>query len=235
MEAKEILRSLKKMYNPKNVEGMVRFGINPKNTMGISVTDLRKMATLIGKNHNTAIELWKSGIHEARILATIIDEPHKVTEDQVEKWVQDFDSWDICDQACVNLFIKTGFYWKKSVEWSGRTEEFQKRAGFSLMAVMAVHDKNSKDEKFIGLLSIIKNNSNDERNYVKKAVNWALRQIGKRNTKLNREAIKTSNEILALGTKTAVWIASDALRELKSDSVIKRLEEKNSQQNNPRK
>jgi len=216
---KEIIIKLKSNSNPKNVEGMARFGINPKNTFGVSIPIIRKMGKEIGKNHELAQQLWKSGIHEARILAGLIDDSKLVDEEQMEKWVKDFDSWDVCDQVCMNLFDKTPFAYKKAMEWSSRKEEFVKRAAFALVASLSVHDKKAKDEDFIKFLPIIKRESTDERNFVKKAVNWALRQIGKRNKNLQKEAIKTAKEIQKIESKSAKWIASDAIRELKSRKI----------------
>ncbi len=215
------------MRNAKNVEGMARFGISTNNTLGVSIYDLRPIAKQIGKSHALALQLWGSGIHEARILASYIDDAGKVTEAQMEKWVSQFDSWDVCDQVCSSLFDGTKFAYDKAVEWSRRKEEFVKRAGFVLMACLAVHDKNANDEKFLAFLPIIKRESCDERNFVKKAVNWALRQIGKsRNKRLNKAAIKTAKEISKIGCKAANWIASDALRELESPAVQARLRKK---------
>jgi len=223
MKVKEILKKLRSSSNPKNVEGMARFGINPNNTYGVSIPILRKLAKDIGKNHELAQQLWASKIHEARILAAMIDIPSKVTEKQMDNWVKDFDSWDVCDQVCMNLFDKTKFAYTKAVEWSLRKEEFVKRAGFAIMASLAVHDKNAKDADLIRFLPIIKRESIDERNFVKKAVNWALRQIGKRNLNLNKEAVKTSKEILKLDYKSAKWIASDAIKELTGKAIQDRL------------
>jgi 3-methyladenine DNA glycosylase AlkD len=216
---KEIIIKLKSHSNPKNVEGMARFGINPKNTLGVSIPIIRKMGKEIGKNHELAQQLWKSGIHEARILAGLIDDSKLVDEEQMEKWVKDFDSWDVCDQVCMNLFDKTPFAYKKAMEWSSRKEEFVKRAAFALVASLSVHDKKAKDEDFLKFLPIIKRESTDERNFVRKAVNWALRQIGKRNNKLQKAAIKTAKEILKIESKSAKWIASDAIRELESKKI----------------
>lgn len=218
-----ILKQLRSLYNPENVAGMERFGINTKNTYGVSIPDLRAMAKKIGRDHDLAQELWASGIHDARILACLIDSPENVSEEQAESWVKNFDSWDVCDQCCGNLFDRTGFAYQKAVEWSRRDEEFVKRAGFVLMASLAVHDKHAKDEAFLGFLPIIKRESIDNRNYVKKAVNWALRQIGKRNINLNKEAIKTAKELQKADSKSAKWIASDALRELTSEAIQTRL------------
>jgi 3-methyladenine DNA glycosylase AlkD len=206
---------------------MAQFGIGVENAFGgIRVPVLRRLAREIGKNHRLAEELWKSGIHEARHLAAMIDEPARVTEAQMERWVKKFDSWDVCDGCCLNLFAKTPFAFRKSIEWSRRKEEFVKRAAFSLMAVLAVHHKTLADEKFEKLLSVIKRESGDQRNFVKKAVNWALRQIGKRNLRLNAAAIETAEEIGEIDSRSARWIAADALRELKSDAVQKRLRQR---------
>jgi 3-methyladenine DNA glycosylase AlkD len=223
MQYKEVLEKLKSLSNPKNVEGMARFGINPKNTYGVSIPNLRKIAKRIGKNHELAQQLWESKNHEARILASMIDDSKMITEKQMEDWVKNFDSWDVCDQVCMNLFDKTNFAYDKVIEWSKRNDEFIKRAGFALIACMAVHNKDIEDKNFIKLLSIIKRESTDDRNFVKKAVNWALRQVGKRNISLNKEAIKTAKEIQKIDSKSAKWIANDALKELTSQSIQKRL------------
>lgn len=222
MKSNEILKQLKTLSNPKAVEGMARFGINPNNTYGVSIPDLRKIAKKIKMEHDIAQQLWSSGIHEARILAGMVDNPEMVSEEQMEKWVKDFDSWDVCDQVCSNLFGETEFAWKKAVEWTKNKKEFVKRAGFTMMAVLSVHDKKAKDEDFMKFLPIIKKESTDNRNFVKKAINWALRQIGKRNIKLNKAAIKTAKEIQEMDSKSAKWIASDAIRELTSKAIQKR-------------
>jgi 3-methyladenine DNA glycosylase AlkD len=225
-ECLKILERLKSLSNPRAVEGMARFGINPTNTYGVSIPSLREMAKEIRGNHVLAQQLWSSGVHEARILACMIDDAKKVTEAQLENWVKDFDSWDVCDQCCSNLFDKTELAHRKAVEWSRRNEEFVKRAGFVLMAALAVHDKRGKDEAFLKFLPIIKNESVDNRNFVKKAVNWALRQIGKRNQTLNKAAIQTAKKIQEIDSNSARWVASDALRELNSDAVQKKLQRK---------
>ncbi|MFZ3066396.1 MAG: DNA alkylation repair protein [Nitrospirota bacterium] len=219
----EIVRKLKSLSNPKAVAGMARFGINPENTYGISIPNLRMIAKQIGKDHALAQQLWSSGIHEAKILAGMIDVPEVVTEKQMEDWVRDFDSWDVCDQVCMNLFEDTPFASKNAVAWSKRREEFIKRAGFVMMARLAVSDKKSDDKQFEKFLPIIKREATDNRNFVKKAVNWALRQIGKRNLRLNKKAIETAKEIQEIDSKTAKWIAADALRELTSKAVQKRI------------
>jgi 3-methyladenine DNA glycosylase AlkD len=219
----DILARLKTLADPKAVEGMARYGINPQNTYGVSIPNLRKIARETGINHTLAQELWASGIHEARILASMIDDPSMATEEQLESWVKDFDSWDVCDQCCMNLFEKTGFAYRKAVEWSESDKEFVKRAGFVLMARLAVSDKNADDEIFETFFPIIKREASDNRNYVKKAVNWALRQIGKRNINLNKKAILIAGEIQKMDSRSAKWIASDAIRELTGESVQKRL------------
>jgi 3-methyladenine DNA glycosylase AlkD len=216
------LNQLKSLADPEAAAGMARFGINPDNTLGVSIPTLRKMAKEIGKNHILAQQFWSSGIHEARILAGMVDDPGEVTGGQMELWAADFDSWDVCDQVCSNLFDKTLFAYQKAHEWSGKEEEFVKRAGFVLMAALSVHDKKVGDEKFLEFLPLIKKGALDERNFVKKAVNWALRQIGKRNLDLNKAAIKTANDIQKIDSKAAKWIASDALRELTDEKIRKR-------------
>lgn len=223
MKLEQVLRELRSKANPRNVEGMARFGISSVNTLGISIYDLRPMAKRIGRDHGLAGKLWSTGIHEARLLAGFIDEPEKVTEKQMETWAVDFDSWDVVDQVCSNLFDQTEFAYAKAVEWSEREEEFVKRAGFVLMASLSVHDKSAPDSRFEEFFPIIKRESTDERNFVKKAVNWALRQIGKRSLALNGKAIKAAEEISRNDSRSARWIAADALRELKSDKVRRRL------------
>jgi len=210
----ETIAQLKKNSNQKDREGMARFGINPKYALGVRVPVLRALAKKIGKNHKLAKELWETKIHEARILASMIEEPKRVTPRQMEQWVKEFNSWDLCDQCCMNLFGKLPIAWKKAKEWPKRKEEFVRRAGFALMACLAVHDKKTKDEYFIKFFPLIKKYSIDDRNFVKKAVNWALRQIGKRNQNLNRPAIKLAKEIAKIDSKCDKWIAKDAIREL---------------------
>jgi len=223
MNSKEIIKKLKSRSNRKNVAGMARFGINTKKALGIPMPVLRKMAKEIGTDHKLAKRLWTSGIHEARILACLIDDPALVTEEQMDRWVKGFDSWDVCDQCCLNLFDKTNFAYQKAEEWSEGSAEFVKRAGFTMMAALAVHDKKAEDIYFTPFLPIIKREATDERNFVKKSVNWALRQIGKRNQNLNIFAIKTAKEIQRIDSKSAHWIASNALRELTSEKVQQKL------------
>jgi len=223
---KDIIQQLKNHSNTNAKEGMARYGISIDNALGVSIPVLRKIAKTIGKNHQLAVELWTTNIHEAQILAGMIDNPILVTEIQMDSWANDFDSWDLCDQTCNNLFCYTKFAYKKALSWPKSKKEFIRRAGFVLMAVLAVHDKNLKDDDFLPFFSLIKKYSLDEKNFVKKAVNWALRQIGKRNSNLNLAALKTAKEISNLDSKIAKWIANDAIRELMSSSVQKKLQEK---------
>ena len=223
MRYNDVLKSLETLSDPKAVAGMARYGINPENTYGVSVPNLRKMAKEIRVDHALAQRLWTSGIHEARILASMIYDPKMVTEEQVENWVKDLDSWDVCDQCCSNLFEKTRFAYQKALEWSSNDKEFIKRAGFVLMARLAVSDKKADDKQFEPFFPLIKREASDDRNFVKKAVNWALRQIGKRNLNLNGRAIEAAKEIQKIDSTSAKWIAADAIRELTSQAVQGRL------------
>lgn len=221
-----VIEKLKSYSVPENKAGMAKFGIETKYALGVSIPNIRKTAKQIGKDHTFALELWKTKVHEVRMVACLVADPKRVTEKQMEEWVKEFNSWDVCDHCCMNLFDKTVFAYEKAVEWAGRDEEFVKRAGYVLMASLALHDKKADDAKFEKFLPIIKKGSNDDRNFVKKAVNWALRQIGKRNLNLNKLAIKTANDIKKLDSKSAKWIASDALRELQSEAIKERLKKK---------
>ena len=223
MTKEQVIVKLKRCANPKNIEGMARFGINSKNSLGVSIPDLRKLAKEIGKDHILAQKLWDSKIHEAKILASMIDEPKLVTKKQADQWIKDFDSWDVCDQVCMNLFDKTSFAFERAILWTKNTAEFEKRAGFALMASLAFHDKSFSDEKFLKFFPLIKKYSIDERNFVRKAINWALRQIGKRNINLNKQAIELAKEIQNINSKSARWIAYDAIKELTNRGVQERL------------
>ncbi len=223
MTFQEIIRELKSLRNPRNIAGMARFGISSKNTLGVPVPELRRMAKEIGKNHELALKLWESGIHEARILASMIDISKEVSGKQINKWVGDFDSWDVCDQTCMNLFVFLPGAYNECFILAKSNKEFVKRTAFALMACFAFKDKKMEDKEFIKFFPVIKRAADDERNFVRKAVNWALRQIGKRNLRLNKEAIKTAQEIKKMDCKSAKWIASDALRELREEAVLRRL------------
>ncbi len=224
MQVGDVLERLKALGDPDSLDGMARFGIATETAYGVRVPKLRKLAKELGTDHELAKDLWESGVHEARILASMVDDPKRVTEGQMESWVGDFASWDVCDQCCMNLFDKTPLAWRKAKEWSTREEEFVKRAAFALMASLAVHDKKAPDAVFADFLPVIKREATDGRNFVRKAVNWALRQIGKRNLALNRQAVVTAEEISEIDSKSARWIAADALRELTNPQVQKRLQ-----------
>ncbi len=219
MTSDQIIANLKQLANAQAVEGMVRFGIRPAQALGISMPTLRKMAKEIGRNQALAFVLWDSGIHEARILASMIAEPQLVSAELMEKWVNDFDSWDVCDQVCGNLFDKTPYAYQKATQWCQQEREFVRRAGFVMMAELAVHDKQAQDEAFLQFFPLIKQHVGDERNFVKKAVNWALRQIGKRNSRLRTLALECAYEIQDMDSKTARWVAKDALKELQAKEI----------------
>ena len=211
------------MADRDRLAGMARYGIATQKALGITVTELRGLARSLGRDHGLAGALWDSEIHEARLLATMIDDPAQVTEAQMEAWVHDLDSWDLCDQLAGNLLDRTRFAFRKAVEWSSRDDEFVKRAGFALMAWAAVHRKDVDDEQFEVFLPVIRAESTDDRNYVRKAVSWALRQIGKRSARLHARAIATARDIQRIDARSARWIAGDALRELESAAVRERL------------
>ena len=219
----EVLERLREKARPEQVQGMARYGMTAEKRMGVRVPDMRRLAKEVGKDHHLALQLWQTGIPEARIVAALVGEPDKLTEAQMEAWVREFDSWDVCDQVCMNLFDKTPLAWNKIHDWSEREEAFVKRAAFALIACLAWHDKEAGDEKFVELLPIIKKGARDERNYVKKGVSWALRHIGKRNLVLNEAAIETAGQLQALDSRPARWIAAQAVRELQSEKVQERL------------
>jgi 3-methyladenine DNA glycosylase AlkD len=207
----------------RNVEGMARFGIRSKKICGVSKPKMDEIARAIGKNHDLGLKLWQTGIHDARLLGMLISEPELVTAAQMERWVRDFDNWDVCDGTCCHLFVDAKPAWAKAFSWSRRRKEFTKRAGFALGAFLAIHDKAAADVPFRRFLKVIEREAWDDRNFVRKAANWALRNIGKRNHRLNRAAIESAERIRRGGTRTGRWIAADALRELKSDAVQRRL------------
>ena len=220
---KDAMQKLQSKAQPEQLQGMAKYGMTVEQRLGVSVPDMRKLAKEIGRDHRLALDLWRTGITEARIVASMVGDPAKLTEDQMEDWVIGINSWDVCDQVCMNLFEKSQLAWKKIADWSEREEEFVKRTAFSLIACLAWHDKKASDERFIGLLPLIIRGSTDERNFVKKAVNWALRNIGKRNLNLNEAAIDTAEAIKRLDSKAARWVASDTLRELESEAIQSRL------------
>jgi 3-methyladenine DNA glycosylase AlkD len=222
--AEDVLRAIDSLSSGRVSESMKYFGIKIDNARGVSTPALHALARKLHRDHQLAQRLWASGIFEARAIAALIDEPNKVTRRQMERWARDLDSWGICDACCCYLFRKTPFAWEAAVAWSSRKEEFVKRAAFALMAYLAVHDKVATDEEFVDLLPIIERESDDDRPLVRKAVNWALRQIGKRNARLHAKAIAAGERIKARGTRSARWIASDALRELRSAKVRARVQ-----------
>lgn len=215
MTPQETLERLRAMGDPRNVEGMARFGIVSAKAFGIGVVPLRKLAKEIGRDQKLAEGLWETGVHEARVLACFIADPGTITQETAEAWAGDFDNWAVCDACCWHLLDKTPLAWKLAKSWSRRKEEFVKRGGFAIMASLAMHDKAAPDAKFVALLPLIERESVDERNFVRKAVNWALRQIGKRNESLRPLAIASAERILAKDTKASRWVARDALRELR--------------------
>jgi 3-methyladenine DNA glycosylase AlkD len=223
MTVKETVARLKSLAKPENVEGMKRFAVGGKHTLGVSIPDLRRLAKELGRDHKLAAALWKTGIHEARILASMVDDPSLVTEAQLERWVADFDSWDVTDQVCMNLFEKTPHAWQKALEWTTREPEFEKRAGFALMACFGWHDKVSPVSRFEPFFPAIERASDDNRNFVKKAVSWALRNMGKRDKALHKLCAACAKRIARRDSKAARWISSDVLRELTSEKVASRL------------
>lgn len=226
MKLSEVMRRLKAQANPANVEGMARYGIVSRNAFGLTAPNMRALAKEIGTDQKLSLQLWKTDTYEGRTLAALIGDPDLVTVGQMEAWVRQFDSWAICDTCCGNLFDRTPFAYRNAVEWSRRKEEYVKRAGYVMMAVLAVHDKKAEDKEFLPFLPLICRGAIDERNFVRKAVNWALRQIGKRSLFLHPHAVKAAEEIGKMNSGAARWIASDALRELKSPAVLKRLKGK---------
>jgi 3-methyladenine DNA glycosylase AlkD len=226
MRVDEIVKRLESLGDAKAVEGMARFGITAETVYGVSMPSLRALAKDIGIDHTRALALWHIPNRETRILAALTADRGQVTETLMEEWVLDFDSWEVCDQTLLNLFDRTSFARVKAVEWSFREEEFVKRAGYVLMARLATVDKKAENAVFQAFFPHIRRGAEDERNFVKKAVNWALRQIGKRNLSLNRDAIAEAEAVLQLESRAARWIAQDALRELRSEAVLTRLEKK---------
>jgi 3-methyladenine DNA glycosylase AlkD len=221
-----VTRELKKLADPKVRAKLAYFGVNATKAYRISAPVLHAFARHIGKDQALAEQLWSTGIHEARILAALIGEPEKISAAQMDRWVRNFSSWDVVDTACCYLYAEAKPAWDKIYEWSSRRAEFEKRAAFSLAAYLSYKDKSAQDAQFERFLSIIEREAHDERNFVRKAVNWALRNIGKRDLYLNKAAILCAERIRQQDSRAARWIAADALRELKSDAVQKRLRKK---------
>lgn len=226
----DVVRKLESLGSPANVAGMARFGIVSKNTFGVPGPEVKRIAKEVKRSiddrHRFALSLWTTAVHEARILAYLIDDPKLVTEKQMDAWTGDFDNWAICDSTCGHLFSRTPLAYKKVEEWSRRDEEFVKRAGIVLIAWLTVHDKKADDARFAELLPILEREAHDDRNFIKKAVNWSLRQVGKRSLELNRLAIDVAGRVSAQNTRHACWIAADALRELTAEKTLERLKNK---------
>lgn len=229
MRLEEVMKELRNRADEETRKKAEKFGIQSQNSYGVSISELRDLAeeieNKIEHSHPLALDLWNKEVLEARELAAIIDDPEKVTEDQMERWVRDFDSWALCDLVCQDLFSRTDLAEKKIKEWTSREEEFVKRAGFSLIAKIALYDKESPDKKFENYFKLIKRESDDDRKYVKKALSWALREIGKRNKNLNRKTIELAKDLREKNSRSAQWIASDVLKELRSEKVQERFEQ----------
>ncbi len=202
---------------------MARFAISSDKVFGVSMATMRPLVKRLGRNHDLALELWETGWLEARMLASLVDEPRRVTPAQMDRWCRDFDNWAVCDSTCIHLFSRTPHAWRKVAVWSRRREEFGKRAAFALLAALTVHDKSAPDDAFEGSLVLVEAAASDERNFVKKAVNWALRQIGKRSKRLNIAAISVARRLAASPEAGPRWVGKDALRELTSAAVTQRL------------
>ncbi|MDD5556881.1 MAG: DNA alkylation repair protein [bacterium] len=219
----EVVRRLEAMARPDRVGGMARNGLTAERRLGVSVPEMRKLAREIGKDHRLALGLWRTGIPEARILASMVAIPWELTAEQMDEWAAGMNSWDVCDQACMNLFDRSPLAWRKIVEWSAREEEYVRRAAYALIACLACHDKGAADGKFIRLFPAIRRGAGDGRHYVKKAVSWAIRGIGKRNRNLRAAAAALAEEIGRMDSRAARWIAADAARELGSGAARRRL------------
>lgn len=228
-EVQSALTWLKRHATKHTREGMARYAIPSDNALGVSVADIRVLAKRLGRNHDLAAALWKTGIYEARMLTSFVDEPDRVTAAQMDRWCRDFDNWAICDTLCFHLFDRTPFAWEKARKWSASPHEFVKRAAFALIASLAVHDKAAAGPRFLTFLPLIEQGARDERNFVKKAVNWALRTIGKRDLALNAAALAVANRLVQSKEASCRWVGKDALRELVSPKVRPRLARRASQ------
>jgi len=223
MTVQEVLSSLRSKGSKKNVEGMARYGIVSPKAFGVSAGNLKSIARRIGKDHALALKLWKSGWYDARALCAFIADPKKVTPALMNRWAKDFDNWAITDGLCIHVFRRTPHAHAMVKAWTGRKREFEKRAGFSMIATLAVHDKDAPDKTFVSYLRVIEKHSTDHRNGVKKAVNWALRQIGKRNASLYKRAVVVAERLEKSTDPTARWVAKDALREFRNLKIMARV------------
>lgn len=219
----ELLRWLERRGTKRNREGMARYGIRSAKAFGVSAETMRPLAKRLGRHHGLAAMLWEAGWHETRILASLVDEPARVTTAQMDRWARAFDNWAVCDSVCFHLFDRTKHAWTKVGQWSRRDEEFVKRAAFALLAGLTVHDKESPDRPFLQSLPLIERAASDDRNFVKKAVSWALRQIGKRNRALHAAALAVARRLAASPRPSARWVGKDAWRELGSPAVKRRV------------
>ena len=220
----DILAWLQRRGTQRNREGMARYGIRSARAFGVSMATMRPLVTRLGRDHDLAIALWETGWLEARVLASFVDDPAQVTRAQMERWCRAFDNWAVCDSVCLHLFDKTPHAFDKVTQWSRRTREFERRAAFALLASLAVHDRRAPDDAFTSRVVLIESAATDERNFVKKAVNWALRQVGKRNAALNAAAVTLARRLAASGSRPARWVGKDALRELTSATTLARIE-----------
>jgi 3-methyladenine DNA glycosylase AlkD len=221
-----VLASLKRLGTKRTRDGMARYAITSDKAFGVTVGELRQMGKRLGPNHELALRLWETGWYEARMLAAFVDDPDIVTPAQMDRWCKDFDNWAICDTVCFHLFDKTPHAFRKVAHWADRRNEFEKRAAFALLASLGVHDKKTGDEEFARCLPLIERAANDERNFVKKGVSWALRVVGRRSPELHAASVKLSEKLTESENPAARWIGNGALKELTSNAVTKRLKQR---------
>lgn len=226
MSVREVLAWLERRGTARNRRGMARYGIRPGKAFGVSMATMRPLVRRVGRDHRMALALWKTGWHEARILASLVDEPARVTPRQMDSWCRDLDSWAVCDSVCGHLFSRTPYAWRKVRPWARRRHEFTRRAAFALLANLTVHDKRATDDEFRACLPVIEAAARDDRNFVKKAVNWALRQIGKRSHGLHADAVAVAERLADSSNPGARWVGRDALRELRRGAVRTRMARK---------
>jgi 3-methyladenine DNA glycosylase AlkD len=222
-QANDVVAALKRLATKSTRDGMARYAIPNDKAFGVLMGDLQKLAKQVGRNHDLALALWKTGWYEARMITAFIDEPDRVTKAQMDRWCREFDNWAICDTLCFKLFDRTPYAWSKVVEWSGKKDEYVKRAAFALLASLAGHDKQATDQQFLDCLPLIEAAATDERNFVKKGVSWALRSLGRRNVVLNRAAVELAERLANSPDASARWIGRDALRDLNGRVAQKQL------------
>lgn len=224
----EVLATLKRLSSKKTLEGMSRYGLPSENALGVSVGAIQKLAKELGRNHELAESLWSTSVYEARLLAAFVGEPDKVTPAQMDRWCRDFDNWGVVDTVCFKLFDQSPHAWKKVEQWVKRKGEFQKRAGFVLLACLGSHDKKATNEQFLRCLPMIEEAATDGRNFVKKGVSWALRVIGRRNLTLNQAAKELAQQLTKSNDATSRWLGKEALREFASPVVTRQLKKRSS-------